>query len=68
MHRQTSQPTKQLMIRLALPGNTHIIHGHLLFCYMKIKSGRREYVCGANGDWAHHIHQHYNRIMNAIVL
>jgi hypothetical protein len=44
MHRQTSQPTKQLMTRLAPSGNTHIIHGHLLFCYTKIKSGRREYL------------------------
>jgi hypothetical protein len=43
MHRQMSQPTKQLMTRLALTGNTHIIHGHFLFCYTKIKSGRREY-------------------------
>jgi hypothetical protein len=46
MHRQTSQLTKQLMTRLALSRNTHIIHEHLLFCYTKIKSGRREY-----GNW-----------------
>jgi hypothetical protein len=31
MHRQTSQLTKQFMTRLALIGNTHIIHGHLWF-------------------------------------
>jgi hypothetical protein len=31
MHRQTSQSTKQLMTRLTLTRNTHIIHEHLLF-------------------------------------
>jgi hypothetical protein len=48
MHRQTSQPTKQLMTRLGLTGNTHIIYEHFLFCYTKIKSGRREYYSKAH--------------------
>jgi hypothetical protein len=38
------------MTRLTLTGNTHIIYGHLFFCYTKIKSGRREYsVTHAHG-------------------